>query len=417
MARIRSDVRASLATQLGLVLLLCVVVSVMGCSSGPRGRAADIAWLATRLPKLHKNLFFELSETEYRQALDDVAARAAELSDEEFYVALAQVVARIGDGHTNVFVPYATRVDIGQYPMELYWFADGVYVMGATAGLAQSVGCRLVAIDGMPIDEVLELAASLVPQENDVSVLVRVPPMLVRPEVLYGLGVTEQKDRACFTFEMADGTQSEMECRAATSIYWTAGQSSAPMWWGNSAVIWHRYLAAERTLYIQYNSCQGDLSQATREIAAVLDSEPVDRIVFDMRRNGGGNSEVAKGLIGTLAARPEVREPGHMFVLVGRSTYSSAILNSYDFRQRTNAIFIGEPTAGKPNCYGEVKSATLPHSKLLVGYSIKYFEMVRGEDPPSFMPDIVVMQTAKAFFAGRDPVLETAVGYEHGGGK
>ena len=134
-----------------------------------------------------------------------------------------------------------------------------------------------------------------------------------------------------------------------------------------------------------------------------------------MRRNGGGNSAVAEKLIKAIAARPEVQEAGHLFVLVGRWTYSSAILNSYDFIRQTNAVFVGEPTSGRPNCYGEVKTASLPHSGYGVHYSVKYFQAVRGEDPPSLLPDVVVEQTAEAFFAGRDPVLEAVLRYGHGG--
>ena len=39
----------------------------------------------------------------------------------------------------------------------------------------------------------------------------------------------------------------------------------------------------------------------------------------------------------------------------------------------TEAIFIGEPTGGRPNHFGEVKSFNLPNSGLSVRYSTKYF--------------------------------------------
>ena len=65
----------------------------------------------------------------------------------------------------------------------------------------------------------------------------------------------------------------------------------------------------------------------------------------------------------------------------------------------------------KPNDYGEVKSAQLAHSGLTVGYSVKYFKMVK-DGPASLVPDHGVAVTAKDFFAGRDPVLEAALAYK-----
>jgi len=406
-----------------MLVMLVVVAFALGLTvvavygPGFRGRTADLDWLANKLPQLHKNLYFRLPEAEYRQALAELGERADRLDREQYFVALSEILAAVGDGHTGVRLPYDVQQGYGRYPLELYWFEDGLYVIRAGTELAGTVGSRVAAIEGKPLDEVMERVAAMIPKENDVSVLVRSPDLLVRPEVLYGLGVAEHKDRASFTLEQADGGEIEVKLQTSASkpFAWSPPTVTRPLWLSHASVIWHRYLEADRMLYIQYNSCQGDLEQATRAIVAVLDSEPVEKIVFDVRRNGGGNSLVARGLINTIAARPEVSEPGHLFVVVGRGTFSSAILNSYDFRRRTNAIFVGEPTAGKPNCYGEVKTARLPHSKLTVQYSIKYFELVKAEDPPSFMPDIVIEQDAESYFAGRDPVLEAILEYGHGG--
>ena len=69
-----------------------------------------------------------------------------------------------------------------------------------------------------------------------------------------------------------------------------------------------------------------------------------------------------------------------------------------------NFILVGEPTGGKPNSYGEVRSFRLPNSGLRVMYSTKYFQMLET-DPPAVEPDITVELTAADRFGGHDPVL------------
>ena len=61
-----------------------------------------------------------------------------------------------------------------------------------------------------------------------------------------------------------------------------------------------------------------------------------------------------------------------------------------DFRNRLQAILVGEPPGERPNSYGEVRLLTLPNSRLDVQYSTRFFRMMKDSDPPALMPDIVV---------------------------
>ncbi len=65
-----------------------------------------------------------------------------------------------------------------------------------------------------------------------------------------------------------------------------------------------------------------------------------------------------------MAGRGGIDQRGKIFVVIGRRTFSSGLLNAHDLAARTRAILIGEPTGGKPNSYGEVESFTLPRSGL-----------------------------------------------------
>lgn len=162
-------------------------------------------------------------------------------------------------------------------------------------------------------------------------------------------------------------------------------------------------------LYFQYNQCSEDKDKPvkvlTREIMDIMNSRDVDKFVLDLRNNRGGNSLVIEPLLKTLAQSEKVNKKGHLFVVIGRATFSSAILNALQLRNQTEAIFIGEPTSGRPNHYGEVRSFTLPNSGLIVSYSTKYFRFSE-DDSDSITPDILVEPSFADFVSNTDAVLE-----------
>jgi len=178
---------------------------------------------------------------------------------------------------------------------------------------------------------------------------------------------------------------------------------------------WYQYLPDEQILYVQYNLCRESETQTfadfADEVMSVFQTQTVSKFVFDMRNNPRGSSSIAQPLIQDLAQHPAINQEGHLFVVVGRRTFSSAILNSVELMNDTQAILVGEPTGGKPNHYGEVKDFTLPHSGLTVTYSTKYFEHITGDDPESLVPDILVELSSEQYFAAQDPVLERIVAY------
>jgi C-terminal processing protease CtpA/Prc len=100
---------------------------------------------------------------------------------------------------------------------------------------------------------------------------------------------------------------------------------------------------------------------------------------------------------------------GNLYVIIGKFTFSSALLNAIDLKQKTNAILIGSPTGGKPNHYGEVKSFQLNKLDLKVWYSSNFFKNVDG-DPPSLEPDIFIPITSDDMRALTDPCLEYVIG-------
>jgi C-terminal processing protease CtpA/Prc len=139
--------------------------------------------------------------------------------------------------------------------------------------------------------------------------------------------------------------------------------------------------------------------------------EDIDRrapraVIIDLRGNGGGDSSVLDPLLSGLRARPSLAQSGRLFAFIGNSTFSSALMNAISLKRQNGAILVGEPTGGKPNGYGEVRSFNLPNSGLPVSYSTKFFSSWPDGDPESLFPDIGAAVSSTDYREGRDPAME-----------
>jgi len=104
------------------------------------------------------------------------------------------------------------------------------------------------------------------------------------------------------------------------------------------------------------------------------DANRVNRFVLDIRLNGGGNKRLNPPIIEGLVARPWLDQPGKLFVTIGRGTFSAAVHLATELEARTKAIFVGEPTGGRPNHYGDSESVRLSNSGLVVTPATIYWE-------------------------------------------
>ena len=194
----------------------------------------------------------------------------------------------------------------------------------------------------------------------------------------------------------------------------TSDESDAPLYLKNRRLFyWYEILPDSQTLFFKYNSCKNikgePFSDFVKTLFDTADAEKVRRIVIDLRHNGGGNSGIFAPFLEELKKRPKFLKKGSLYVLIGRRTFSSAILNAIDLKKQTPAIFLGEPTGGKPNHYGEVQMFRLPQSGLPVTYSVKYFRVI-DDDPDSLMPDILIEPRISEYLKKLDPVLNFVLG-------
>ena len=390
--------------------------------SGPLDRVErwreDVRTLAHELPKRHKNLFFKLSRSDFEHAVAALDADIPTLSDAQIVVRLLQLVAAIGDGHTRLWAESAFHVGL---PIKVKRFSDGVFVVSTVAEYPEILGTRIVRVGTFTTQEALAAVGTLVPHDNDEQVFQEAPGWLTYPEVLHSLHVTDSPDATVVVVEDSDGRQREVRIRSVektTSIEWKSWPDSkhtpVPLYRRNTTLpYWFEYRPDQVLLYIAYNSCvNSDQEPFGKFVEEVFDSVEKSKpacVVLDLRNNSGGDSSIGAPLIGRLTKSKEINRPNHLFVLIGRRTYSSALWHALELRERTHAILVGEPTGGKPNGYGEIRFLELPHCRFKVNYSTKYWRKITSADPPSLMPDVHIETSSSDYAAGRDPVLDAVL--------
>src|SRR5215208_4238412 len=159
----------------GSMILACLALALLSFApaAGSRG-ADDVQLLARHLREDHPNLFHDLSPGRFDAAVTDLAARADSLSEDQLLVCLMRISALpvVRDGHTGVFpLDPSHRRALHMYPVRLYTFSDGTYVVGAAD--PQLLRSKLVAVNGRPLEEVVGAVRPLVPHDNDSTLTLR----------------------------------------------------------------------------------------------------------------------------------------------------------------------------------------------------------------------------------------------------
>jgi hypothetical protein len=367
---------------------------------------ADLAQLASEISSHHPGAFAHVKEADWRKAIDDLDEHVAEYDDAHIEVGMLRIAGMIGDSHTRLYLPRGQT-----YPVDLLWFDDGVFVGGADPSNGWAIGKRVTAIGGRSIDDAIATITPLVPHENDAHLRDEIPALLTDPVVLTGTDLTFG-DAVTYMIEDGKATK-ELTVTARAGGVALAPPNPLPLHLQGPTQYsyWNKYVEDQKLLYFQYNACGDDervgkFADFAAKTLAFADQHPVDRFVIDLRRNDGGDSKIIEPLVDGLASRPALA--GRVFVLIGRTTFSSAVLNAIELKKKLGATLVGTPTGGSPNSYGEIKMFELTNSHLRGQYSTKLFsdDLYRGQ---TVTPDLPVHVTSADWFAGRDPAMDAVL--------
>jgi hypothetical protein len=376
----------------------------------------DVRYLGSELARLHVNAFHTTPEETYRAEIDRLEAAVPELSDAQLAVEMMRMTAMVGDAHTRFSAD--GRIPLDTLPVDLRWYSDGLYVRGISPLYPSGLGARVVKIGALSAEEAYQAVLPFIPHENDAWARLQGQNYLNLREVLAAIGASPGPGPVMFTLERTPGQAFTLEIAplepGETVDYLSAVEHPAFYQSRPDEYFWFDYREDTRSLYFRYAACVDVLGFRTlmQDLWKVVDEQPVERLIVDLRANGGGNSfQFERYFMPGLAAHPQLDHPDKLFVLIDRGTFSSASDNAVYLRLHSQARFVGEPTGGKPNSYGEVRQFRLPNSRASVSYSTNYFQLMEI-DPDSLEPDVYVPVPAEAAFSGQDPLLEMLIPME-----
>lgn len=377
---------------------------------GPEDWRADLEELSARLPERHVNAFHTISKEDWQAAVRELEARLPALDALDSAVALARLVARVGDAHTEL--AWRHLPGFASVPVRLRVFADGLFVTEVDERWGQALATRVVRVGNATAAEALAAVATTFAAENESWRRAKAPDLLTIPRLLVALGLSSSAEELPLVVELEPGAEESITIALSGSGTWLRAPDpeldSIPLWQRRTGENYWFEALAGNTLYFAYNRCAESNTRPfvpfVEELFAKFEALDAGRLIVDLRHNSGGNSVILGPFLDRLAALPELREPGRLVALIGPVTYSSGMLNAFQLRQ-AGALLVGEPTGGKPNSYGELVSFDLPRSGLTVFHSTKYFRMLET-DPPAVEPDVLVELGSQDHFFGRDPVLE-----------
>jgi hypothetical protein len=406
-------------------------------SSSVRQWREDLAYLSRELPRRHQNLFHTISRQQFDSALAALDRKLPGLARHQVIVELARLVALVGDGHTNVAPTRDPKIGFQTYPVRLYFFKDGLFIRGALTARADLVGAKVLRIGRLTADEAYLAVRELIGRDNEMNARFFAPFLLAMPEVLHAIGAIDEPGAVPLLLEQA-GTRTVAVLRPSgpapmmpsdTDVSWMQEDGWVDMRGpdGPGTPLWLRgdprdplrleYLPESRTAYVQYNKV-GDAPAETiadfaERLRAFVDSAPVNRVVLDLRLNRGGDGTLNQPLVLSLIRSPKLEGPGHLFVIIGRSTFSAAQFLVHDLEEYTDAVFVGEPTAGKPNSYGDSRRITLPNSGITVRASVYHWQRTHPLDTrPWKGPDIAAELTSREYRANVDPALREILAWK-----
>ena len=412
------------------------VAAAMSAAEAEKWRE-DLRVLADELPKRHRNLFHAMTREQFDAAVKSLNERIPTLTRNQVIVEFTRIVAMVQDGHTSIAgLASDPKIGFRSYPLSLYFFKDGLFVITADREHADAVGARVVKIGNATAEQAYHAVKGLIfhDHDNEFGLKASAPFVLVTPEVLHAVGIIEDMDKAQFVLEK-NGKQMTIELKPFVRKFseehqstwdyikpagWVDARDAAtapvPLWLKNVRdLFWYEYLPDSKTVYVQFNGVADKPNETVADFSKRLfdfvAKNPVERLVLDLRWNGGGNNYLNKPLILGLI-KSKVDERGRLFTIISRHTFSAAQNLVNELEKYTNTIFVGEPTGENVNFYGDATRIELPNSKLVVRASTLWWQNLDPRDRRQWTgPQVAAELTSTDYFTNNDPAMKAILSY------
>lgn len=400
----------------------------------------DLQALVAGIQRIHPDPYHRTKKAVFDRAVSALADSIPRLPAHRIIVGFGRLVAMIGDGHTSLALYFAPGVAFHVLPYRLGIYEDGVYVEAADRSVADLVGGRVLAIGGVPVEQALARVTPLISRDNDNWIPAVAPSLLNRIEVLHALGLAPDLRGATLTVEKGGRamrrlvppltepqpahfglpflprlTQDWVDVRDTVS-------APVPLYQQRyDDLYWWTYLPEQDLLYIKWdqvqNRAEGPSALDTfRDAMRFARERKPARTVIDIRNNTGGEGGLLPPVVREVVRTREVDEPGRLFLVIGRRTFSAGQMMTGMMQRLTTAVVVGEPSSAFYNGYAGHEMMSLPNSGISVAVSPDYYQM--GDFPrdsrQQATPQLAAVPTFADYSANRDPALLAILAWRPG---
>ncbi len=393
--------------------------------SRDEGWRYDLQLLAREIKRRHPNPYRTVPREQFDAYVQKLHDDIPKLKDGQVMVGLMKLGAMAGDGHTFMR-PGGPRQTV---PLQLFLFTEGVFVTAAAPEQADLAGAEVLKIGGHKVADVLAALDPLISRDNAMGPKALGPHLLGIPALLHALDLISEADKAPYTVRDAAGKERTVTLSAGehtANEKWANARKGAsrpaPLYLKNqTAPYWFEHVTEAKLVYFQYNAVRNGpeetLEKFCERLFKFVNENDVEKLVLDLRRNGGGNSLLNRPIIHGLIRCEKINQRGKLFVITGRHTFSAAQNCTTDLEMHTQALFVGEPTGSSPNFIGESVRLTLPYSKMTGSIS----DLVWGRSWPMdyrtwIAPQLYAPPSFALYKDNRDPALEAILEYRASAG-
>ncbi|MDU8887056.1 tetratricopeptide repeat protein [Yeosuana sp. MJ-SS3] len=396
----------------------------------------DLKFLQETVHKDYSFLFKKTAADVFDHEVEQLYNEIPNLSDHEIIVGLSKIIALFKYGHTRLGFESAP-IPLDFLPVNFYHFSDGVFIEGAHKDYKNALGAKVLKIGNMNIDEALKAIYPVVPVENEQFFKAYGMLYLVSLEVLHAQGVIDNiSDPVEMTLEKNGKTFKQLLkslpagenvprqytlTRHQDSWLSARDQTSTPLYLDKLDKIYYfEYLPENKTVYVRHSQIQDDPDEDIpafyERLFNYIDNNDVERLVLDVRLNGGGNNYKNKPIVTGIIKSEKINKTGNLFVIIGRRTFSACqnLVNELD--NYTNVIFVGEPTGENINFYGDNREVKLPNSQVSVYLSFAWWQdKPQWENAPWMAPHINVDMSFEEYKTNKDPVMDAILSFSDEG--
>lgn len=392
--------------------------------SRDEGWRYDLRFLAREIKRLHYDPFRKVSREDFDSYVRKLHDEIPKLTDPQIATRFMRLVTMAGDGHTNIRHPAYGQDAKKLLPVQFYYFTEGLFITAAAPEQADLAGAQVIRFGGHTVEKVMEALEPVISRDNRMW-LSQIGPSLMRsPFVLHGIGLTPEADKLEITIRDTGGKERTVTLAGnagAADDKWTLARKQAPgtepLYLRNrQAPYWFEYLPEHKIAWLQYNAITNDRKESFTDfcnrVFKFINENEVEKLVVDLRWNGGGNTFLVRPLVHGLIGNEKINQRGKLFVIVGRNTFSAAMNTSTLIERHTNAIFVGEPTGSSPNFIGETIRIELPYSKMTGSISDLYWQTSWPMDHRPWIPPLLYTPPSFAdLIKGRDAAFEAIIKY------